>query len=94
MSFTDGKPFVVTEEDTRRPWGGGANGKYFRCYLCGHRFQAGDVARWQFTNDTPGAGGNPMVCQACDGTKEEIVARWRQMHLMASDAMWYFFRRE
>lgn len=28
MSFTDQKPFVVTEEDASGEWSGGANGKY------------------------------------------------------------------
>ncbi len=90
MSFTDGKPFTVTAEDVHRPWNGGVNGKYFRCYLCGHKFKIGDVARWQFTNDVPGVGGNPMVCQKCDGTKEEIVTKWKQMHAERHGRMWWF----
>lgn len=92
MSFTDGKPFTVTADDLRMPWGGGRSGEYFRCYLCGHRFVVGDVARWQYTNDTPGAGGNPMVCQSCDGTKEQIVEKWKQMHAEQKGRMWWFCR--
>lgn len=75
MSFLDGKPRVATEETIKMPWCGNKQGKYFRCGLCGHRFKVGDVWRCQFTNDTPGAGGNPFICESCDGTKEEIVAK-------------------
>ncbi len=45
MSFTDQKQFVVTEEDCHRPWSGGKDGKHFKCYICGHKFVAGDKAR-------------------------------------------------
>lgn len=75
-NFTNGKPFVVTADDVTKPWSCGKGGERFRCYLCGHRFVAGDVARWQYTNDTSNAGGNPMVCVKCDGTREEVIARW------------------
>lgn len=90
MSFTDGKPWVVTDKDCRAKWGGADNGKRFRCYLCGHKFVPGDVARWQYTNDTPDAGGNPMVCKDCDGTKDEIVEKWKAMHAEANRRMWWF----
>ena len=92
MSFTDGKPFVVTESQCRASWLGGKNGKHFRCGLCGHKFAVGDIARWQYTNDIHGAGGNPLVCQKCDGTKEEIVTKWKAMHEEAKGRMWYFCR--
>src|SRR5688572_787006 len=90
--YTDQKPFTVTDQDLKLPWGCGRDGIFFRCYLCGHRFQAGDVARWVFTNDVPGASGNPLVCEKCDGTKEEIVAKWKQMHIDATGKMWWFCR--
>ncbi len=92
MSFTNQTPFIATEAHCRAAWAGGKNGKYFRCYLCGHKFATGDVVRWQYTNDTPGASGNPMVCQACDGTKEEIVAKWKAMKQEAVGRMWAFTR--
>jgi hypothetical protein len=92
--FTDGKPFVATEADCRAHWGGGRNGVWFRCYLCGHKFKPGDVVRWQYTNDVQGAGGNPMVCQKCDGTKDEIVAKWKAMWDDANGRMWWFSRTE
>lgn len=89
MSFTDGKPFIVTDADCHKRWGGGRDGKFFRCYLCGHKFVEGDVVRWQYTNDTD-AGGNPMVCEKCDGTREEILAKWEAMHAEANGRMWWF----
>jgi hypothetical protein len=92
VSFTDGKPWTVTEEDLKAPWSGGKSGKYFRCYLCGHRFKLGDIARWQYTNDVPGAGGNPLVCRRCDGTKAEIALKWISMKKEAEGRMWYFTR--
>jgi hypothetical protein len=94
VSFTDGKPFIVKKWDLHAPWSGGKHGKYFRCYLCGRKFTEGDVVRWQYTNDVPGASGNPMVCQNCDGTKEEIVAKWKAMHEEAKGRMWYFGPRD
>ena len=94
MSFTDQKPWIATGEDCRRSWGGAKNGKRFRCYLCGHKFVAGDQVRWQYTNDTSGASGNPMVCQSCDGTKEGIVAKWKALHEEADCKLWWFSERE
>jgi hypothetical protein len=90
MSFTDGKPFKATEADCQANWEGGSKGIFFRCYLCGHKFVPGDIVRWQHTNDVPGAGGNPMVCKDCDGTKEEIVAKWKAMYAEAKGRMWHF----
>ena len=73
MSFTDQKPFTVTEADTKTNWGGGRNGKYFRCYLCGHKFIAGDIARWIAHKL-----GNFMVCQYCD--KDCPEDKWQILH--------------
>jgi hypothetical protein len=39
----------------------------------------GDYWRWIFTNNLSGYGGNPMVCEACDGINEEVIARWKQL---------------
>ncbi len=91
LNFTDGKPWIVSEADTKKAWNGGKDGAFFRCALCGHKFVAGDTARWQFTNDTPGAGGNPMVCVKCDGGKEAIVAeiRKRREELKAPSNWWF-----
>ena len=89
-SFVNGKPFVVRPVDLTKRWSGGKPGEGFRCYLCGYKFAVGDVCRWQYTNDVSGAGGNPMVCERCDGTKESIVERWKQMHIDARNKMWWF----
>ncbi len=71
-NWQDGKPFIVSQKYVDiKHWGGSHDGK-IRCGLCGEKFDVGDVARWQYTNDTPNAGGNPFVCEDCDGTKEEI----------------------
>lgn len=94
MSFTNGKPWTVTEEDEHLDWSCGKDGKYFRCALCGHKFKAGDIARWQYTNDVPGAGGNPMLCQKCDGPKEKIVAEIkRRLDEFNAERNWWFRRR-
>ena len=90
MSFTDQKPFIVSEKDLKTRWGGGKPGEYFRCGLCGYRFCLGDTARWQYTNDTPEAWGNPMICEKCDGPREEIITKWKRMHEEAKSRMWWF----
>jgi len=94
MSFTDQKPRIATEEETRQPWSGGKNGKYFRCYLCGYRFIAGDQYRFVFGKNT----GNLIVCRACDGTNEEVQEKWNKLHnefsALAAGKLWYFIERE
>lgn len=93
MSFTDGKPFVATAQQCAARWGGAAPGERFRCYMCGHRFEPGDVARWQYTNNLPGHyGGNPFVCARCDGP--DVVDRWKALCDEAHSArFWSFFDR-
>ena len=73
--WTNEMPFTATEDDCRAGWSGGKEGKHFKCGLCGYRFAAGDTVRWQYTNDVQGAGGNPLVCVNCDGSKEKIVEK-------------------
>ncbi len=90
MSFTNGKPWIATEKDCNANWSCAKNGERFRCYLCGYRFKPGDQVRWQHTNDTPGASGNPLVCTSCDGTKEEIVAKMKAMYEESTGRMWWF----
>ena len=92
MTFTDGKPWIATEKDCKTAWSCGKDGKYFRCALCGYKFKPGDRVRWQYTNDVPGAHGNPFVCKDCDTTKEEIVAEIKARYAERDSRMWWFCR--
>lgn len=94
MSFTNGKPFVATEEHCKLPWGLGKEGSKFRCTLCGYKFMVGDIVRWQFTNDVAGASGNPLLCKKCDGTKEEIVNKMVELRKEFMSERFWSFRRE
>jgi hypothetical protein len=94
MSFTDGKPFLATESSCQARWSGGKPGEHFRCGFCGYKFVPGDTVRWQYTNDIPGAGGNPLVCIGCDQPYEQLIKSWKSMHAEASGRMWWFCRRD
>jgi hypothetical protein len=89
--WTNGKPRIATEKDLNVRWFGGKPGEYFRCALCGYRFKVGDYWRWQYTNSTPGAGGNPIVCEKCDGP--DVIERWRVKCEEFRESFWYFARR-
>lgn len=84
MSFTDQRPWTVTENDMATRWGGidaRSERSRFRCMLCGHRFEVGDSARWVYMNGTAGAHcGNVFVCQPCDGddVRDRIVAHAKE----------------
>jgi hypothetical protein len=89
VSFIDGKPRVATEAECKAKWSGRGPGTNFRCCLCGYKFKVGDVWRFQYTNSTKDAGGNPLVCQACDGP--DLIERWRaKWQAYNSDANWWF----
>ena len=91
MSFTDGNPWVATEDDYHANWMGGEDGKHFRCALCGHRFKPGDRVRWVHTNAAPGpANGNPLVCEGCDGTRKEIITKLENLYEEMTTRMWWF----
>lgn len=97
MSFTDQQPRIATEKEIKMDWGGGANGKYFRCYLCGYKFKVGDYWRWVFSNNVSGAGGNPLVCKTCDGSNEEVIAKWKvqcqeYQEIIKGAKYWWFNR--
>lgn len=72
MSFTDQKPRIATEEDIKAPWSGGEQGKYFRCKLCRHHFQAGDYYRWIYMGKEGYM--NIIVCRACD--TPDVKEKW------------------
>lgn len=67
---------AATESECQARWSCGKPGQFFRCGFCGHKFQVGDKFRCIFTNDIPGAGGNPIVCEKCNGTTAELRGRW------------------
>lgn len=93
MSFTDQQSRIATDKDCHTAWGGGKNGSYFRCAFCGYKFKPGDYWRWIYTNDTPGASGNPSTCKSCDtGDRASMVEKWKAMHEEAKSRMWWFFR--
>lgn len=93
MSFTDQKPFIVTEEQPKLPWGGKTNGDNFRCACCGHRLQAGDTARWVFTNTgeklTKGLHGNPFVCGPCDLPRDDLLLKLQAMREESKKYWWF-----
>jgi len=70
--FTDQKPRIATEEETKASWGGEKNGKKFRCYLCGYQFKVGD--QWRFVFATHTGFINFKVCKDCDG--DDVLIRW------------------
>lgn len=91
LGWRSGHPFTATEQHVTAPWSGGENGKYFRCGLCGHRFQVGDVVRWVYMNSTSGSlFGNFLTCQACDGP--DIVERRLAWQEEAKNRFWQLFR--
>ena len=93
----DGKLRVATEKDCKAPWGGVKGGRHFRCCFCGYRFKPGDKWKVQYTNDMKDAPGNPLVCEKCDSTPEELRERWRQKwkewKSMKTKEWWWFMKR-
>jgi hypothetical protein len=92
MSFLDGTVQIATEETCAASWGGGIDGKYFRCYLCGYKFVPGDKWRCVYTNDMPKAGGNPLICEKCDGETEIVRKKWAKKCRIARKKFWWFAR--
>lgn len=89
-AFTDQKQRIATQKDCDASWSGVKGGQRFRCALCGHRFKVGDKWRFVYTNDMPGAGGNPLVCEKCDGTTEEVRQKWQLMCEEYKQKFWRF----
>ena len=87
------KGWIATEEDCKLSWGSGRKGEYFRCHLCGYKFKIGDRVRCQYTNDIKGAGGNPLVCETCDTSSEDVIAEWKKMNEEVKGKYWSFARR-
>lgn len=107
MSFTDQEPRVATDKDVNLPWSG--NKANFRCPFCGHRIKEGETWQFLYTNDLPGCGGNPLVCDHCIASAKEEAARtgttrnavlrerWQrkcaQWHEIMDDPQWWWFRK-
>lgn len=89
--WTNGEPFVATAGDCKLRWGAGKSGENFYCAFCGQKFSPGDTVRWVYTNDTPGAGGNPFVCSPCDAPREALIAEIlkRRAELAADRYKWF-----
>ncbi len=85
-SFTDQLSFTVTAEQVKLPWSGKRDGSRFRCGLCGHRFAAGDVVRWNFGK---GPLGNFFVCVACDGP--DIHDKRQAMYQESKSRFWWLW---
>jgi hypothetical protein len=93
-----GRPWTATAADVKARWCGGKPGEFFRCAWCGHRFAVGDTVRCVYTNgggeETRGIGGNPFICAACDGPREVILARLRELAAeLRSERFWWILRR-
>ena len=85
MNFLDQTPQVATEKHLALRWSGGKPGERFRCYLCGHKFQVGDV--WRFVLSTVWI--NFLVCEKCDG--EDVVDRWAQKIAELREKAWWLW---
>ena len=87
MSFTDEKPQVATEEHKQLNWFCQSPGHFFRCFMCGHKFQTGDY--WRFILGSKEGLPNFLVCKGCDG--EDVLTRWRQHVDTAKQAYWWLY---
>jgi len=90
MNITDQKPRIATAKHCSAPWGGRKNGERFRCYLCGQKFRVGDRFRWVYAGHRGLT--NLLVCEACDGTNEEVLAKWADANIEAETRFWWIRR--
>lgn len=100
--FTEG--FTVEEEHLKQPWLGGRNGIYFRCMMCGHRFEVGDHCKWYLVkatdthleDGTQVSAPNVMVCAECESDctmmGRSVVEVWVGICTHVYDEHWYFVR--
>jgi hypothetical protein len=95
VSFIDGKPQIATKDDVEGEWGPYRDARCFRCHICGHKFREGDYWRFVYTNNLNGHhGGNPLVCEGCDGA--DVVDRWKALcdEFQAPRFWWFRLRGE
>jgi len=86
--FTDQRSRIVTQRTLKIH----DNESNFRCGFCGYKFQLGDYWRWQYTNDTQGASGNPYVCAKCDKGPTANKRAWAQRWKEYNSPRWWWFR--
>jgi len=80
--FTDQKPFVLTEKQSKMRWGSRFRDGKLRCNLCGHKFKVGDIVRWIYANGPNGGNcGNFFTCKKCDG--DDVLERGVESFEMA-----------
>jgi hypothetical protein len=77
VSFTDQKPRVFTEEDSRANWG--SHGGNLFCTLCNQDFRVGDTWRWVASSP------NFQVCKTCDGP--DVRDRFDAAHRLVFESM-------
>lgn len=85
---------AATKEECNARWSCGKPGELFRCGFCGHKFKEGDMYRGIYTNGTPGAHGNPLVCEKCNDSTGALIAMWKHMHedvRKYKERYWWFF---
>jgi len=86
-SFTDQKQRIATEHECHVRYGGVPSGKRFKCYLCAHKFVVGDKWRWVYSLRRGCC--SLLVCEACDGTNEEVLDKWEALNKeYRSDKFW------
>jgi hypothetical protein len=89
--FNNQKPFKVTS-DFLKP---SAFADDFKCCFCSYTFKLNDTARWLYTNSEPAEdciAGNPFVCTTCDGPREKLLLKLKEMSHIARTKYWYFSR--
>lgn len=89
VTFTDGKPHIVTAEYLKACWSGVPNAFLFRCKICGHVFQEGDTFRFIFGSHKRKNVGNVLVCSECDSSDESVYEQFIAMHEMLITRFWW-----
>lgn len=89
MTFTDGLPHVVTDEELKACWSGVPNAFLFRCKICGHVFVKGDTYRFIFGSHKRKNVGNVLVCGKCDSGDESVYEQFILMNEMLQERFWW-----
>lgn len=87
-SFTDQKFRRATEHDLKANWSGGKNGIFFKCHLCGYKFQLNDYWRWVYNNK---GGANILVCEKCDCV--DVIDKYNDLYKEFKSEKFWSFRR-